>query len=61
SIAISETRPPMTAGPMPRTLKLLNRISESCGALGCTEALGDGEMDADVAGAAEVAADGLVF
>jgi hypothetical protein len=34
SIAISETRPPITAGPIERAFRFLKRTSVSCGAVG---------------------------
>src|SRR4051794_13157144 len=48
---MSETRPPITAGPIERAFKFLKSTSVSCGAVG--EGVGVAEDDRVVAGAVE--------
>src|SRR5215469_4432828 len=51
SIAISDTRPPITAGPIERAFKFLKKASLSGGAPGESVAVGAGDAIGDATGA----------
>jgi hypothetical protein len=50
SIAISETRPPITAGPIERAFRFLKSTSVSCGALGKGGGVKEEDKSGDAAG-----------